>query len=179
MFMLRDANFEADAAAILAIDRSFVTAEVFRLKTGALGLELERETLPAPLAKTFPLGDLNDPDRPYDRGWVLEAGDRCVGFAATSFEAWNSRLIVWHFYVDAKFRRRGGARQLMQAVLAEGRGRGARHVWLETSSANPPGFAAYRALGFALTGIDRTLYDGTPAEGEVALFVSRPLAQKG
>jgi len=35
---------------------------------------------------------------------------------------------------------------------------------------------AYRALGFSLTGADLTLYDGTPAEGEAALFFSRPLA---
>lgn len=30
-------------------------------------------------------------------------------------------------------------------------------------------------MGFALTGVDATRYDGTPAEGEVALFLSRPV----
>jgi ribosomal protein S18 acetylase RimI-like enzyme len=175
MLTLRDANFGADAAAIRAIDRSFVTDSVFRLNAGPFSLELELDALRAPLTKTFPLDDLEDPERPYDHGWVLEAGERCVGFAATSFEPWNRRLIVWHFYVDVQFRRRGGARVLLQAIMGEGAERGARHVWLETSSVNTPGFAAYKALGFDLTGIDRTLYDGTPAEGEVALFLSRPL----
>jgi len=51
----------------------------------------------------------------------------------------------------------------------------ARHIWLETSSLNAPGVAAYRALGFSLSGVDLTLYDGTPAEGETALFFSRPV----
>jgi hypothetical protein len=30
-------------------------------------------------------------------------------------------------------------------------------------------------LGFRLCGLDVTLYDGTPAEGEFALFFSRPV----
>ena len=39
----------------------------------------------------------------------------------------------------------------------------------------PRGIAAYRALGFSLTGADLTLYEGTPAQGETALFFSRRL----
>ena len=54
---------------------------------------------------------------------------------------------------------------------------GARHIWLETSSLNVPGAAAYRGMGFELTGLDLTLYDATPAEGEVALFFFMPVIE--
>ena len=70
-------------------------------------------------------------------------------------------------------RRRGVARALLQAVDVHAVASGARNVWLETSSLNAPGVVAYRSLGFSLSGIDLTLYDGTAAEGEVALFFSR------
>jgi hypothetical protein len=61
----------------------------------------------------------------------------------------------------------------VEGVATLGQALGARHLWLETSNLNHPGVAAYRALGFSLTGMDMTLYDGTPAQGEVALFFSR------
>jgi GNAT superfamily N-acetyltransferase len=132
--------------------------------------------LEAPLTKRFPLDDLESPTRPYDQAWVASVGEVIVGFAGSSFEVWNKRLVLWHLYVDPAHRRQGIARQLLEAVEAEGVSRGARHLWLETSSLNVPGVAAYRALGFSLTGADLTLYDGTPAEGEAALFFSRHIA---
>ena len=70
----------------------------------------------------------------------------------------------------------GVGRRLLETVAAHGGTLGARHLWLETSSLNVPGAAAYRALGFRLVGADLTLYDGTEAEGEVALFFARPVA---
>jgi hypothetical protein len=38
-----------------------------------------------------------------------------------------------------------------------------------------PGFHASLSLGFELCGLDTGLYGGTPAAGEVALFLERPL----
>jgi ribosomal protein S18 acetylase RimI-like enzyme len=138
-------------------------------------IRLTLRALPAPLTKRFPLDDLESPDRPYDHAWAAWDGERCVGFAASSYEAWNRRLTLWHLYVDPSHRRRGIGRQLLKSVESHAAAHGARHLWLETSSLNAPGVATYRALGFALTGADLTLYDGTPAEGEAALFFSRPL----
>jgi ribosomal protein S18 acetylase RimI-like enzyme len=53
--------------------------------------------------------------------------------------------------------------------------RGAINLWLETSNLNVPGIRAYRRLGFELCGADATLYLGTPAASEQALFFARPL----
>ncbi|HZC16272.1 MAG TPA: GNAT family N-acetyltransferase [Caulobacteraceae bacterium] len=175
MPVVRSSLLPQDAAGIAAINTSFTTGRAYDVAVSGDGIALRLRDLDAPLTKRFPLDDLESPDRPYDRAWVAVEGEAIIGFAATSYADWNRRLVLWHLYVDTPWRGRGIARQLLASVEAERAARGARHVWLETSSLNAPGVAAYRALGFSLTGVDLTLYDGTPAEGEIALFFSRPL----
>jgi ribosomal protein S18 acetylase RimI-like enzyme len=175
MVVVRPAVLPDDATRIAAIDTSFATRQVYEVQVVGDLIRLTLRDLEATLSKQFPLDDLVSADRPYDHAWVALDGERIVGFAATSFEQWNRRLVLWHLYVNSSHRRYGVARQLLEMVDDHGVERGARHVWLETSSFNVPGVAAYRALGFSLTGIDLTLYDGTPAEGETALFFSHGL----
>lgn len=173
---IRPANLPDDASAIETIDTSFATSQVYEVEVGPEGIGLRLRDLDNPLRKRFPLDDLRSAARPYTDAWVALTNDSVTGFAATSFEAWNRRLVLWHFYVDGGVRRQGVGRRLIEVVKAHGRERGARHLWLETSSLNVPGVGAYAALGFSLSGADLTLYDGTPAEGEVALFYSQELA---
>lgn len=175
MILVRPAVLHDDAAGIAAIDTSFTTGQVYDVIVEGDSIRLALRDLTTAVSKRFPLADLDSPERPYDRAWVALEGERIVGFAASSFEAWNRRLVLWHLYVDPPHRGRGVARQLLRMVEEYGVLRGARHLWLETSSLNAPGIAAYRALGYSLTGADLTLYDGTPAEGETALFFSRAL----
>lgn len=172
---IRPADFVQDCDAIAALDTGFVTKAVYEVEVRGDAIVLSARILDAPLTKRFPLDDLQASDRPYDVGWVAVDGGRIVGFAATSFQAWNRRLVLWHLYVDTQARGQGLARGLVEAARVHGAGLGARHLWLETSSLNTPGVAAYEAMGFSLTGADLTLYDGTPAEGETALFFSRPI----
>jgi ribosomal protein S18 acetylase RimI-like enzyme len=172
---VRSALLPADRDSIAAIDRSFETRQTFDLSADGSSVRLVARSLADPVAKTFPLDDLDDPNRPWDAAWVAEADGRVVGFAAAGWQAWNRRCVLWHLYVDAAARGLGAGRMLIEAALAHARGLGARHLWLETSTLNVPGVAAYRALGFTLTGADLTLYDGTPAEGEGALFFSAPV----
>jgi ribosomal protein S18 acetylase RimI-like enzyme len=176
MLIVRPAVLPQDAARIASIDTAFTTDHVYDVDVEGFAIRLMPRALTAPVTKRFPLDDLENPERPYDRAWVAMDDGCCVGFAATSFAAWNGRLVLWHLYVNPTHRGRGVARQLLRSVEAAAVEYGARHIWLETSSVNAPGVAAYRALGFSLTGADLTLYDGTPAEGETALFFSRGLA---
>ena len=173
MTAIRRAILPQDAAGIAAIDTAVQTTNVLAASAGPQGIVLR--SVPQTVSKRFTLDDLGDPGRPWDTAWVAVDGARIVGFAAVGFQAWNRRLVLWHFYVDAARRGQGLGRRLMGAVLDHAGAAGARHVWLETSNHNPPGVAAYQALGFALTGLDITLYDGTPSEGEFALFLSRPV----
>jgi ribosomal protein S18 acetylase RimI-like enzyme len=172
---VRSAVLARDASGIAALDTSFTTAQVYDAAVEGEEIRLTLRSLAAPLTKRFPLDNLDDPERPYDQAWVAVEDATVVGFAATSYASWNRRLVLWHLYVDPTRRRRGVARALLQAVDAHALTRGARNVWLETSSLNAPGVAAYRALGFTLSGVDLTLYEGTSAEGETALFFSRPV----
>ncbi len=173
--IVRNAILPQDAAGIAALDTSFTTGQVYDVEVAGEDIRLNLRSLDTPLTKHFPLDDLDDPERPYDQAWLAVENAAVVGFAATSFASWNRRLVLWHLYVDPARRRRGIARELLRSVDAHALARGARNIWLETSSLNAPGVAAYRSLGFALSGVDLTLYDGTLAQGEVALFFSRPV----
>lgn len=99
---------------------------------------------------------------------------RVCGFAATSYQAWNRRLVLWHLYVAPEHRRRGVARTLLGAAGDVGRRRGARQLWLETQDVKLPAVRAYQRLGLQVCGFDTTLYDGDVVT-EVALFMSVPL----
>jgi len=175
MVSIREARLPEDAAAIEAIDTSFVTDVIYDVEASGDGFALSERRLAAPLTKRFPLDDLRSSERPWSHAFVAEADARCVGFAAAGLELWNRRLILWHLYVDPPARGRCVARQMLERVAELAHDLGARHIWLETSNLNHPGVAAYRALGFTLTGVDTTLYDGTPVEGEIALFFTRPV----
>jgi ribosomal protein S18 acetylase RimI-like enzyme len=175
VIQVRQARLPADAPAIAAIDTAFSTSTVYDVQVTDSGFALSARRLETPLIKRFPLDDLEDPKRPWSHGFVAEDDAACVGFAAAEFESWNGRLILWHLYVQAAARGRGTARILVDRVDSLGRELGARHIWLETSNLNGPGIAAYRALGFRLSGLDLTLYDGTPAQGEIALFFERQI----
>lgn len=174
MISIRPARLPADAAAIRAIDTSFTTDVVYDVEAAGRAILLRLRSVHPPITKRFPLDDLDDPGRPWTHGVIAERDGVCAGFAAVGFEAWNRRSTHWHLYVQPTARRLGVARSLADHAMALARELGARHLWLETSNLNVPGVAAYEALGFTLTGVDLTLYDGTPAEGEVALFFSRP-----
>ena len=171
MIEVRRADLPQDQAGIAALDTAVATTSILAATVEADGVRLT--SVPRVLTKRFPLEDLDAAERPWDRAWVATGAGRIVGFAATGFQNWNRRLVLWHFYVDGPARGQGIGRDLMEAVREEARRLGARHIWLETSNQNPSGVAVYQALGFSLTGLDLTLYDATPSEGEFALFLSR------
>ena len=171
---IRAAELPADAKAIRSVDTSFTTSSVFDVSVEGLTIRLEERDVDPPITKRFPHEDL-EADRTWDRGWLALEAETPIGFAATRDEPWNGRVVVSHLYVTGRFRHGGVGRALLDVALASAAARGARRAWLETSSLNVPGFRAYERLGFDLCGLDLNLYDGTPAEGEVALFLDRSL----
>jgi ribosomal protein S18 acetylase RimI-like enzyme len=175
MIVLREAKLPADVEAIAALDSSFTTDKIYTAYRDGDQFGLRLVTLSSPIIKRFPLDDLNKPNRPWQFAAVALADERICGFIAAGYEAWNSRLTIWHLYVDGPQRRRGIARLLVDRAEDYARLRGAINMWLETSSLNVPGVQAYRRLGFELCGLDTTLYQGTPAAPETALFFARPI----
>jgi GNAT superfamily N-acetyltransferase len=181
MTKIRAVRLPDDIQAILALDISYDTDVIFGVRFDDGLIALEEVRLDAPIRKSFPLNDLHDPIMPWTIGLVaVDEHDRIIGFVAAEFRAWNRRLMLWHLYVDRGARGKGVARRLVEAIQVQAERAGALHIWLETSNLNVPGVKAYGQLGFHVSGLDATLYDGTSAQGEFALFMSRrvvPLIQ--
>lgn len=125
--------------------------------------------------KRFPIEDVFSGDSNWDSAWVAIENDAICGFVATEYQDWNRRLVVRHGYVDASSRKRGVGWRLMEVVQGEAERCGALNIWLETGNRNLPGIEACKAMGFQITGLDLTYYDGTDCEGEFAVFLNKVL----
>ncbi|MFI9201997.1 GNAT family N-acetyltransferase [Streptomyces sp. NPDC053048] len=162
-----------ELAAVDELDNSFTTGTVLQVTASDDGFTLRTVPVDPPLRKVFP----DDEDEDGDGAEVLVAlddGELC-GAITSVYEEWNRRLVIADVRVAPTRRGQGIGGGLMDRALARGRERGARTAWLEVSSVNAPAVRAYRRMGFALCGLDTTLYTGTASEGETALFMSRPL----
>ncbi|HEX4146323.1 MAG TPA: GNAT family N-acetyltransferase [Pirellulales bacterium] len=169
---IREIDRATDAAAVQRLDTSFMTEAVYEV-TGERG-RLQLGLIAVPTRQGRFAIDLDQP--PWDQGFVAVEDGAVRGLVATRLEAWNGRLAIWHFYVDAAHRRRGIGRDLLEQALAAGCRSGARTAWAETGNDNAPGIEAYRRLGFSICGFDLTLYDGTASQGKFAIFLARTLA---
>jgi ribosomal protein S18 acetylase RimI-like enzyme len=105
---------------------------------------------------------------------IAEIDAGLVGVAALSFEQWNHRAALWHFYVASTYRGQGVGRALMDDVVRVAQKHQARCLWLETQNINYGAIQFYRRMGFHCCGLDQSLYDpeGVTA-GETALFFLR------
>jgi GNAT superfamily N-acetyltransferase len=173
-----------DHPAVHALDTAFTTAAIYDVVVAPTRLELVTRALPTPRVKRYPMADAFAPWARWDVGFVATAAipdradggpDDLVGFAAIAYEAWHARLVLWHLYVAPPHRRAGVGRALLDRVEAHGRGLGAQRVWLETTSVNVPGIAAYARLGYALCGVDTTAYDALPYADEAAVYLAKRL----
>jgi ribosomal protein S18 acetylase RimI-like enzyme len=173
-----DTGSQADVAGVRAIDTAFQTASVYDVVVGARRIELVERALATPLTKRYPIEDAFAHWAQWEDGFVAEDDEDdagIVGFAATEYEPWHARLVLWHLYVAPARRRGGVGRALLAHVEAHGRATGARHVWLETSNVNVPGIAAYARLGYALCGVDTLYYDATGIAAETAVYLAKRL----
>lgn len=171
---IRDLDRKTDRRGVEAIDTTFETSTVFDVVTAERRLELVERRLEQPLAKRYSIGEVFAPWARWEVGWVAVEGGAIRGFATTGYEPWHERLVLWFLYIQPAWRRRGVGRALLERAEDHGRELGATHVWLETSSANVPGVAAYARLGYTLCGVDR-LYYGSYMPGEAAIYLAKPL----
>jgi ribosomal protein S18 acetylase RimI-like enzyme len=166
-----------DTEAIKDLDSSFTTDTVFQVTVTEEGFALREAPVEPPVTKVFPEDepDGDDGDDADSRAFVAHgaAGD-LAGFVAVSYSGWNRRLIIENIAVAPQHRGRGVGRALMGLAKEFARERGAGHLWLEITNINAPAIHAYQRMGFAFCGLDTTLYEGTPARGEHALYMSLP-----
>jgi len=174
MLVIREFNRLTDDRALSELETSFTSDFSYSAVPGENAIELRLAPIVSPLQKSFPV-DLDEPI--WDQGFVAVEEDKLCGFIATRYEPWNRRLVIVHFYVDVAYRRQGIGRRLMQRAIESGKTSGAHTAWVETSNLNHPGIVAYQRLGFSLCGFDLTLYQGTPSEGEFAIYLAQPIAE--
>lgn len=173
MIVVRKMDPAVDRAAVEAIEPGFETSSVLDLVVTQRRIELVERALPRPIVRRYPMVDVFAIWASWDVGFVAEDENGIAGFAAVEYESWHRRLVLWHLYVTTARRREGFGRALLEHVEGYGRSLGALRVWLETTSYNVPGIAAYARLGYTLCGADATQYDGLYEEGEAALFLSK------
>lgn len=172
---IREMDPATDRRGVEAIDTSFETSVIFDVQVAPRGLTLVERQLTTPLVKRYSMTEAFAAWSTWDTAFVADDAGIC-GFAAIEYEAWHARLVLWHLYVSPTRRRSGIGRALLARAEAHGRARGARRVWLETTSANVPGIAAYERLGYSLCGLDHTVYDTLPYASEAAIYLSKSLA---
>ncbi len=105
-------------------------------------------------------------------------GEQLVGLALAEPQGWNKSLWVWEFHVAETHQRRGVGRGLMDALADKAAAAGLRIIVCETQNTNVPAINFYRAVGFAVEGIDVSYYtnDDLLPDREVAVFMKRRLA---
>src|SRR3954463_4759202 len=99
MVTLRPVHLPDDRAQILALDRSFVTDRVYRVRRSADSFALETVAVSPPIRKEMPLAEYLGDDRIWEEGIVAEESGTIVGFAAFAHREWNRRTELWHLYV--------------------------------------------------------------------------------
>ncbi|MFB7299948.1 GNAT family N-acetyltransferase [Streptomyces rubiginosohelvolus] len=171
-----------DTGLVEALDGSFTTATVFHVETAESGFTLREIPVDPPLTKVFP--DDEDEDVSADEGdqgpqgaptfLALAPDGSLAGFVSVAYARWNRRLTIEDIEVAPGHRGRGVGRALMSRAEEFARERGAGHIWLEVTNINAPAIHAYRRMGFALCGLDTSLYEFTASAGEYALFLSKP-----
>ncbi|KOX45617.1 GNAT family N-acetyltransferase [Streptomyces sp. NRRL F-7442] len=170
-----------DFEAIKALDGSFTTRTVFQVTVTEAGFALREVPVHPPVHKVFPAEDTHDAhtpvaeEDPHSRTFVAVGTDGSLaGFATVSHASWNRRLTVEDIEVAPAHRGRGVGRALIGRAVEFAGECGAGHIWLEVTNINAPAIHAYERMGFTFCGLDTTLYDGTPASGEQALYMSMP-----
>ncbi|MFI7324317.1 GNAT family N-acetyltransferase [Streptomyces rubiginosohelvolus] len=177
-----------DTGLVEALDGSFTTATVFHVETAENGFTLRETAVDPPLTKVFPEEDLGEDDgeggdsgsggdqepQPDPTFLAVAPDGSLAGFVSVAYARWNRRLTIEDIEVAPDHRGRGVGRALMSRAEEFARERGAGHIWLEVTNINAPAIHAYRRMGFALCGLDTSLYEFTASAGEYALYLSKP-----
>jgi len=91
--------------------------------------------------------------------------DRFVGYAGLLAPRGSHQSDIQSLAVVESARRRGLARTMVQALVAEARQRGAREVFLEVRVDNPGAQALYASLGFERLGLRKGYYQPDNVDG--------------
>jgi len=171
---IRPVRLDDDREQLRALDRSFTTNRVYRITRTPSSFTLHAVPIDPPLYKDFPIVGELDEGRSWTQGFVAEQKGMIVGFVAITHASWNRRTAIKHLYVSPHLRGRRIGQTLINVVVVASRDAGTNCIWGETDNLAYPAIQFYRSVGFALCGLDESLYDpDSSVGGEIALFPTR------
>ena len=104
---------------------------------------------------------------------AVDAGNAVLGFAILSSGGGDAHVL--NIVVDPAQRRRGIARQLLEALTEAARLRKADQLFLEVREGNLPALTLYRDIGFAEVAVRRGYYPLPGGGREDAIIMARVL----
>jgi ribosomal protein S18 acetylase RimI-like enzyme len=162
-----------DVDRLRRLDTSFVTRAIYDVTRQTRGFSLTEKSIEPPLRKDYMVAwrELETASAAI----VAECNERLVGLAAIKYATWNRRAVISHLYVDAAARGEGVGFLLVQDLVRRAKVFGARSLFVETQNVNFSAIQFYERCGFALVGLDVSLYDATDITHECALFFAAHL----
>ena len=169
-----------DAQALRTLDASHVAHSVIEVEAGESGFALREVACVLPFTKTYDAdGIARDFERADLRCIAEDASGRMLGVAIACRESWNRSVLVTGLFVASTHRGLGLGRRLLADLERQAGTGDARCLLVETQNTNVAAVRFYRAVGFALCGVNVALYDpATGRAGECALYFTRPLAPR-
>ena len=151
------------------IDNRYLVGELATVRVTRSGFSLDYMLLNKAEWHTYPPESLFTPQE------LLKRKDAVCFFAfldgqpagqVVAAHHWNHLAMLWDIRVDARFRRKGVGRALLDACHSWASHHGLKGLMAETQDANPAACQFYQSNGFVLGGVDRMLYAATPKQAQ-------------
>jgi streptothricin acetyltransferase len=143
---------------------------VLHAENGIIGYSIVKVQ---PYQKRYPIEEVDyasyasDPDKTI---FFADVDGQLAGLVRL-LKHWNAYAYIDDLVVDARFRKLGLGRALVERVVDWAKGRGFPGVMLETQNNNVAACRLYESCGFELGGFDRCLYKGlNRMTDEIALY---------
>ena len=148
---------------------AFTIKDIRRLTAGDLPAILKVENV----SQTRPWSEgsfRNELNNPFSTVNILWHEDEVVGYIC--YHILLKELNILNLVTAPSFRRRGIARLLLDAALADGVRKKAEKAFLEVRKGNRDAISLYRSLGFQFLGCRKGYY----SDGEDALVMERDIS---
>ncbi|HEX7689043.1 MAG TPA: GNAT family N-acetyltransferase [Burkholderiaceae bacterium] len=177
---LRAVARASDVQALRTLDASHLARSVIEVEASESGFVLREVACGLPFTKTYDAdGIARDFEHADLRCIAEDASGRMLGVAIACRESWNRSVLVTGLFVVSTHRGLGLGRRLLTDLERQADAGDARCLLVETQNTNVAAVRFYRALGFALCGVNVALYDpATVRAGECALYFMRPLPSR-
>lgn len=171
---------ESDLPALASMDLRYDASRVLHLDREEDGAEHRfafswRERLAEPVVyASYPVERLRAAAAKVDAFFVAEVAGVPTGLLMIVKPAWTDAGEITDLAVDARHRRSGAGRALVEHARAFARDRGLRALWVEPRSDNAAAIEFYLSLGFRFSGFNDRMYSNEDdADGRLTLFMHR------